>query len=663
MAASIRTITAVSEPPPCLPGREIFRPVEFLCPDSQALRSVRVLHPYSNALADVFPQKRLLLCQEAGLQAVRKNRYVILAKDFDMGHRSNVKKPDFEFYNVGLLAAGYASALASLTMSRTLRESVIGAGRSNALLNHRRGPSLNGAPNAKDSADDHLDLFSKSRRSLSVASSDESDVPVRLGRLSLGSANQRKSGLEDLLSSAEGGKHDYDWLLTPPGTPLVSSSDGNESSTGLMARRSGPLVRSVSTTKASRLSVSHSENNHASRPTRSSSVTRPSVSSSQYSTYSNNRSASILNTSSASVSSYMRPSTPTNRSSSIARPSTSSRSTTPAKLRPSLSTSSVDKPRPSQSSRPSTPTSTRPQISANSNSTAPRTTSRPSTPTRRNSAPSLSGPSTPGGPRTNGRSSVASISRPSSPGPPRVRTPPQPIPIMLPDFPLDKPPNLRTTLPDRPISAGRSRPKGNGEPPPNNTAAVRRQSSPIVSRGRLAEPTGKGRIPGNGHLADATRELSTRKPVKTSADSTGFGRTISKKSLDMAIRHMDIRNGSNGVRPLTGSNLFPQSIRSTNQKTQPGAAVSTNGSLSNSGNGAIAENIYRFSEIGGEEDKSQYSAKLSNSDIYESSRYDMILLKEDMKNSNWLHSLDDKSDQGSIFDHGFELLPEPFGPL
>jgi hypothetical protein len=32
-----------------------------------------------------------------------------------------------------------------------------------------------------------------------------------------------------------------------------------------------------------------------------------------------------------------------------------------------------------------------------------------------------------------------------------------------------------------------------------------------------------------------------RKPVKsssTASESTGFGRTISKKSLDMAIRHM-----------------------------------------------------------------------------------------------------------------------------
>lgn len=41
----------------------------------------------------------------------------------------------------------------------------------------------------------------------------------------------------------------------------------------------------------------------------------------------------------------------------------------------------------------------------------------------------------------------------------------------------------------------------------------------------------------------------------------------------------------------------------------------------------------------------------------------MILLKEDMKNANWLHSIDDKSDQGLLFDNGFGLLPEPFDPL
>ncbi|KAK4395999.1 26S proteasome regulatory subunitB [Sesamum angolense] len=32
------------------------------------------------------------ICQEAGLRAVRKKRYVILPKDFEKGYRSNVKK-------------------------------------------------------------------------------------------------------------------------------------------------------------------------------------------------------------------------------------------------------------------------------------------------------------------------------------------------------------------------------------------------------------------------------------------------------------------------------------------------------------------------------------------------------------------------------------------
>lgn len=41
------------------------------------------------------------ICQEAGMQAVRKNRYVILPKDFEKGYKANVKKDstEFEFYH------------------------------------------------------------------------------------------------------------------------------------------------------------------------------------------------------------------------------------------------------------------------------------------------------------------------------------------------------------------------------------------------------------------------------------------------------------------------------------------------------------------------------------------------------------------------------------
>lgn len=74
-------------------------------------------------------------------------------------------------------------------------------------------------------------------------------------------------------------------------------------------------------------------------------------------------------------------------------------------------------------------------------------------------------------------------------------------------------------------------------------------------------------------------------------------------------------------------------------------------------------NYNRQSENGSEANDGRYSARLNEVDIYESSRYDAILLKEDLKNMNWLHSVDDKSDQGPIFDNGFEPLPEPFGLL
>lgn len=84
-----------------------------------------------------------------------------------------------------------------------------------------------------------------------------------------------------------------------------------------------------------------------------------------------------------------------------------------------------------------------------------------------------------------------------------------------------------------------------------------------------------------------------------------------------------------------------------------------NGDLSEKGNSSIS----RAAENGNEAINGRYSAKLSEVDIYESSRYDAILLKEDLKNTNWLHSIDDKSDQELIFDNGFEPLPEPFGLL
>ncbi|GFY82506.1 hypothetical protein Acr_02g0007460 [Actinidia rufa] len=592
-------------------------------------------------------------------------------------------------------------------MNPSSKEYLVGGRNIPSRMQHRRGLSLTGM--SKDT-DENLDLFSRNRRSLSVASSNESDVSVKLGRLSVGSTKLARIGMDDLLSSTDGGKHDYDWLLTPPGTPLFPSSDGSESQPPSAAPRSSSLVRSSSTTKASRCLTQRAI--IQSRSIRSSSVTRPSISSSQYNTYSN-RSTSILNTSSASISSYIRPSTPNSRSSmssSTARPSTpsarpvTSRSSTPSKVRPtptSLLLTELDHPK---IQGPSTPSS-RPQIQANLNTPTTRSASRPSTPTRRNSAPSSFPATTPLSPATGPSTSVgrvpsnvrnaATLSRPSSPSP-RARPPAQPM--ILPDFSHETPPNLRTTLPDRPLSAGRSRPgvavttKGNTETPtPANVS--RRQPSPVVSRGRLTEPPLRGRLQANGQAVDAMEsrkashfsELSTRKLLKTSATSTessGFGRNISQKitghgyqtygmhaipsshyinlssfiskCMGYAVCNFsDIKNGTGGIRPLSGTTLFPQSIRSANSKHQTNRALSApasvNGNLLMYNNGAISEDgdYHIRSPENVTKDHYRLSAKVTDMDIYESSRYDAILLKEDLKNTNWLHSVDGKSDQGT----------------
>ncbi|GMN41313.1 hypothetical protein TIFTF001_010531 [Ficus carica] len=162
-------------------------------------------------------------------------------------------------------------------------------------------------------------------------------------------------------------------------------------------------------------------------------------------------------------------------------------------------------------------------------------------------------------------------------------------PSEMPGFSLDAPPNLRTSLPDRPLSATRGRPGApsarSSSVEPASSGRPRRQScSP--SRGRapngMVHPSGSS-VPAvsrnqykiNDNVSPALigtkmveRVINMRKlaPPKqddkhsphgnlsaksSSPDSSGFGRTLSKKSLDMAIRHMDIRRSIPGnLRPL-----------------------------------------------------------------------------------------------------------------
>ncbi|PAN46003.1 hypothetical protein GQ55_9G151700 [Panicum hallii var. hallii] len=94
------------------PGR-LDRKIEFPVPDRRQKRLVFQVCTAKMNLSDEVDLEDFIsrpdkisaadiaaICQEAGMHAVRKNRYVILQKDLEKGYRTNVKKPetDFDFY-------------------------------------------------------------------------------------------------------------------------------------------------------------------------------------------------------------------------------------------------------------------------------------------------------------------------------------------------------------------------------------------------------------------------------------------------------------------------------------------------------------------------------------------------------------------------------------
>ena len=91
------------------PGR-LDRKIEFPLPDRRQKRLVFQVCTQKMNLSDEVDLEDFVsrpdkisaadihsICQEAGLQAVRKNRYVILPKDLEKGYKANVKKSDTEF--------------------------------------------------------------------------------------------------------------------------------------------------------------------------------------------------------------------------------------------------------------------------------------------------------------------------------------------------------------------------------------------------------------------------------------------------------------------------------------------------------------------------------------------------------------------------------------
>ncbi|XP_012460050.1 putative GPI-anchored protein pfl2 [Gossypium raimondii] len=437
----------------------------------------------------------------------------------------------------------------------------------------------------------------------------------------------RKTAADNFLNS-ENEKSDYDWLLTPPGTPLFPSLE-MESQKTLMSQIGMSNARPVSL----KTRLANLPEEPALKSTLALKQQAPSAGVISSSTL-NRRPSSSGGSKSAS-----RPATPTGRPTlpTTTKPSRSSTPTSRANLpsvKPAASTA-----------RSSTPTRSAPRSltpTARPSLPASKSTSRSSTPTRR----SASSSSTPIASAPSGRSSSVTRSAPTASSIPKsasltsslmksapatssvtksgtaassIRKPSTATtskstvqsrgtsptvksrpwkPSEMPGFSLETPPNLRTSLPERPVSASRGRPAAPGarssSVEANSSGRPRRQScSPARSRASSGS-FGNGSSIRSVRRADANgsdnespvvigtkmveRVVNMRKLVppkqddnhrnnptaklSSSLDSSGFGRTLSKKSLDMAMRHMDIRRSISGQQRPLMTNVPASSIYS-----------------------------------------------------------------------------------------------------
>ncbi|XP_019419898.1 PREDICTED: mucin-5AC-like [Lupinus angustifolius] len=537
------------------------------------------------------------------------------------------------------------------------------------------------------------DLLLHSSEELDSASGSNSVTSPIFNMSSYAPVPFRKTVADDFLNS-ENDKNDYDWLLTPPGTPLFPSLEMETRKT--VMSQLGTLTARPTALK-SRLANPQSEPTGRTNLVSKQPAIIPGLSSSSGATRRPSSSGGpgsrpgtpTGHLTSTTTSKSLRSSTPTRGTLPSTRTMVATSKTTISAAKPVVSanktsTSAIKttvpaaKPTiPSRSSAPlsrstarsSTPTS-RPTLPPS------RSASRASTPTRRSSTPSrepsVSAPSVKTSSRQpspmTSRQTAPVVSRQAAPvvsrqptlvtsrqpvtvtsrqpatvasrqqatmtsRQPAPATSRQPAPVTsrqpvpsrgnsptlrsrpwkpseMPGFSLDAPPNLRTTLPERPLSAARGRPgapssrsssvepSSSGRPKrqscspsrgrsSNGTVHISGNSMPAVSRGhskvndnvspvvmgtkmvervinmrKLVPPRMDDKISPRGNLSGKSA---------SSPDSSGFGRTLSKKSLDMAIRHMDIRRTIPGnLRPLMtnipASSLF--SVRSGSQRSR-----------------------------------------------------------------------------------------------
>lgn len=409
---------------------------------------------------------------------------------------------------------------------------------------HKRGRSFEGGILFKEK-DEDLALFnemqSKETDNFLLQSDDFEDTfSTKLRHFSdskLGITIPARGESTSELLNVEGEKNDYDWLLTPPDTPLFPSLDDEPQPTST-ARRGRPRSQPISMSRSSTMEKSCRSSRGSASPNRLSPSPRSGNSEFQ---------------------SRSRPS-----SASRTSPSPSMRSATPTR-RPSPPPSKISASAP----RSSTPSSRRSVgvITSGSRGTSPVRTAR-------------------------GNSASPKISSWQS---------------NIPGFSLDAPPNLRTSLADRPASYVR------GSSPASRNGRGRQSMSPTPSRSVCSSQShdrdrfssqSKGSVASYGDDEvdsiqsvsvagsnfSASRKIGTFQNNRAPTFNKKTVRALSpasapKRSFDSALRIMDHRKGppTNMFRPLLSS-VPSSSFYVGKGNTAYRSLVSRNSSLTTSSN-------------------------------------------------------------------------------
>ncbi|XP_078178706.1 uncharacterized protein LOC144572896 isoform X2 [Carex rostrata] len=475
--------------------------------------------------------------------------------------------------------------------------------------------------------DESLDLFSWLRKSPNPVQPSNDNVTSQKVQGKTKRASNGKFETDDLLSP-EVGKNEFNWLMTPPASPLHPIYQ-LPSSTVKKEKESTTKIkpRSVSASRPSRLSQETSNSTGTTKMSRSSSVTRSAVSTN--SMLNNVRRSSLPNT--IMIRSSSSGTLSTNRSSLNAAKSslTSSSTASNSKLPSRPGASRLPSPAKTRNPRTNqTPFPERPNSSSNATTVpTPRTTSspRPLTPPRRAMSSAAKQPP---------------IHRSSS----------------LNRLPSHETKSTKTTKPpERPVSTAKQRLVGAR---PSASMNQRPATSPVttprknMAKSQFGENLGKSRLGGTsqGRKTGLPTDNRTLKPSMKhvpAIDQRAISKTRSNKSLEANTKQTDTQQGGGDHRRTT---IYPRSNSSRLPATRNRTEITSRSS------GKI---VPTDDSTSSERAISEEGSVRPLSDIFESTRYD-FLMKEDARNLSWLRGDDEMSLRCPSF-HRFDLPPEPFG--